>query len=154
MRRAFDPFAPPVDARFETMRRIADAGVPVGVALAPVIPGVNDASIPSVLERAAAAGARMAFMTLVRLPREVAGVFDVRLEDMLPQRASKVKNAIREMRGGRMNDARFGSRMRGTGARWTAIEQLFEMHARRLGIGRESVEDLPPRPKKGQLSLL
>jgi hypothetical protein len=83
--------------------------------------------------------------------------FEVRLEDVLPQRARKVTNAIRELRGGRMNDPRFGSRMRGEGARWRAIEQLFETHVRRLGLDRASVaDDLGPRPEarpRGQLSL-
>ncbi len=153
MRRAFDPYAPPVDARFETMRRIADAGIPVGVALAPVVPGVNDAMIPTLLQRAADAGARMAFMTLLRLPREVREVFDVRLEEVLPARAAKVRNGIREMRGGRANDPRFGSRMRGTGARWETVQQLFDMHVRRLRLDGQRVEEIPPKPKKGQLAL-
>ncbi|MCZ7686785.1 MAG: radical SAM protein [Sandaracinaceae bacterium] len=91
MRRAFDPFAPPIEARFETMERLAKAGIPVGVSLSPVIPGVNDSAIPGILERSAAAGATRAFLTLVRLPREVREVFDVRLEEVLPDRARKVR---------------------------------------------------------------
>ncbi len=152
MRRAFDPFAPPIEARFETMERLAKAGIPVGVSLSPVIPGVNDSAIPGILERSAAAGATRAFLTLLRLPREVREVFDVRLEEVLPDRARKVRSAILEMREGRMNDPRFGSRMRGSGARSAAIEQLFETQARRLGLRREETSTTP-RPKKGQLSL-
>lgn len=157
MRRAFDPFAPPIDARFETMERLARAGLSVGVALAPIIPGVNDSMIPAILERAAAAGATQSFLSLLRLPREVREVFDVRLEEVLPDRARKVRNGIREMREGRMSDARFGSRMRGSGVRWQAIEQLYETQARRLGLLREETLPIeaprPKRPKKGQLSL-
>ncbi len=181
MRRAFDPFAAPIDARFETMARLAKAGVDVGVAVSPIIPGVNDSMIPAILERAASCGATRTFSTLLRLPREVRDVFDVCLEEVLPQRARKVKNALLEMREGRANDralaqARprrgrasaerepggaapkddwgFGSRMRGSGARWQAIEQLFETYARRYGLRGEDVgaEKRAPR-KRGQLSL-
>lgn len=153
-RRVLDPFAPPVDARFETIRRLADAGIEVGIACAPVIPGLSDAMIPAVLERAAAAGASRAFMSLVRLPREVRGVFEARLDEAMPERAAKVKSAIREARGGAMNDARFGSRMRGQGARWDTIEQLFDAQARRRGLRRGAIEaPKPARPKRGQLPL-
>lgn len=153
MRRAFDPFAPPVDARFETIARLSRAGLRVGVAVAPIIPGVNDSMIPAILERAAAAGARRTFMSLVRLPREVREVFDVRLEEVLPERARKVRNAILEMREGRTNDARFGARMRGTGPRWEMIERLFEASARRYGLNDEEAEAPKVPPRKGQLSL-
>ena len=158
VRRVLDPFAPPVDARFETMRRLAEAGLEVGLACAPIIPGLSDAMIPAILTRAAEAGASRAFMSLVRLPREVREVFEQRLTEAMPERARKVESAIREMRGGSMNDGRFGSRMRGIGARWEAIEQLFEMQARRLGLrrgeaGSSSEAPKPVRPKKGQLPL-
>jgi len=159
VRRVLDPFAAPVDARFETMRRLADAGISVGVACAPIIPGLSDAMIPAVLARASAAGASRAFMSLVRLPREVREVFEARIDEALPQRARKVKSAIRQARGGAMNDSRFGSRMRGTGARWNAIEQLFDAQARRLGLQRGEIEATsapkpePPKKKKRQLSL-
>jgi len=157
-RRVFDPWAPPVEARFETMRRLADAGIPVGVAVSPIIPGVNDSQIPEVLARAKEAGARHAFMTLLRLPREVKPWFEVRVEELLPGRAKKVKNGIRELRGGAdANDARFHHRMRGQGARWDAITQLFEMHLRKLGLNTEDVvADLGPPPdrrRRGQLDL-
>lgn len=157
-RRVFDPWAPPVEARFETMRRLADAGIPVGVAVSPIIPGVNDSQIPEVLARAKEAGARHAFMTLLRLPREVKPWFEVRVEALVPGRAKKVKNGIRELRGGAdANDARFHHRMRGQGARWDAITQLFEMHLRKLGLNTEDVvADLGPPPerrRRGQLDL-
>ncbi|HJL18966.1 MAG TPA: PA0069 family radical SAM protein [Sandaracinaceae bacterium LLY-WYZ-13_1] len=152
MRRRFDPFAAPVHARLDTIRRLADAGVPVGVGVSPILPGVNDAAIPAILERAAEAGATHAFMTLVRLPAEVRPYFEVRLEELLPQRARKVRHGIRELRGGRANDPRFGARMRGQGARWRTIEQLFAMHARRLGLTRTEGSD-PPARKRRQLAL-
>lgn len=142
MGRAIEPFASPPSTRFQTLRMLADAGVPCGVALGPVIPGLNDDQIPEILERAHEAGATSAFMILLRLPREVAEVFEARLVEAFPLRADKVRHAIAEMRGGRMNDPRFGSRMRGTGPRWQIIESLFRTTMRRLGMRvRESSMD-------------
>ena len=138
------------------MRRLHDAGVPVGVGIAPIIPGLNDMQIPRILERARQCGARHAFMTLLRLSGQTLPVFDERLEQAFPQRARKVRNAILELRGGTMNDSRFGARHVGTGARWKAIEQLFETHMKRLGYegGRRS-ESGPStfRRPRGQLEL-
>jgi DNA repair photolyase len=148
MRRGFDPFAAPIEARFATIKLLSDAGIRVGVALAPIIPGVSDSMIPEILERAHAAGARRAFMSLVRLPREVREVFDVSLSSILPARAHKVRNAIAGMRGG----GGFGDRMRGQGPRWDAIEQLYAAWIKKLGMNVEEADD-PPPPPKGQLSL-
>lgn len=156
--RRIEPFASPPSRRFETMRLLADAGVPTGIGIAPVIPGLNDQDIPELLERAHAAGARRAFMTLLRLPAEVLPVFRERIgEELPPERVRKIERAIVELRGGTgtMYDSRFGARMRGVGERWRAIEALFELHARRLGMNGE--DDEPARPstfqRKGQLSL-
>ncbi|MCB9600559.1 MAG: PA0069 family radical SAM protein [Sandaracinus sp.] len=134
MARAIEPFASPPSKRFETLRRLADVGVGCGVSLGPVIPGLNDDQLPEILERAKAAGASSAFLILLRLPREVREVFDARLQEAFPLRADKVRHAILEMRQGRMNDPRFGSRMRGHGPRWQLIETLFRTTTRRLGI--------------------
>lgn len=126
------PAAPP--RRFEAMRALADAGVPVGIAIAPVIPGLNDRDMPELLERAKEAGATSAFMTLLRLPAEVLPVFRERLEESLPDHASKVWSQIRDVRGGRLNDSRFGHRMSGKGPRWEMVEDLFRIHVKRLGL--------------------
>ncbi|MCB9593237.1 MAG: PA0069 family radical SAM protein [Sandaracinaceae bacterium] len=150
MRKVFDPFAPPIDARFETVRRLAEAGVPVGVGLSPILPGINDSMVPEILERAREAGARTAFMTLARLPREVAPYFFERVREALPNRASKIENGLREMRGGTLNDVRFGRRMGGAGARWTLVERLFDLHVKRLGLDDRELPEAPPR---GQLAL-
>ena len=139
MARAIEPNASPPSKRLETVRILADAGVDVGVSLGPIIPGLNDDQILTILERAAEAGARHAFPILLRLPREVLPVFDARLEEAFPLRAEKVRSAIRQMRGGKLNDARFGMRMRGSGARWAIIDELFTKQARRLGLRRLSV---------------
>jgi DNA repair photolyase len=142
MARAIEPFASPPSTRLQTLRMLADAGVACGVSLGPVIPGLNDDQIPEILERAHEAGATSAFMILLRLPREVAEVFEARLREAFPLRADKVRHAIEEMRGGKLNDPRFGSRMRGNGPRWQLVESLFRSTMRRLGMQiRESSMD-------------
>jgi hypothetical protein len=73
-------------------------------------------------------------MTLLRLPAEVLPVFDARLEEAFPDRAQKVRNAVMEVRGGKMNESAFGARFAGRGPRWVAIERMFEVHARRVGL--------------------
>ena len=154
--RALEPWASPVSKRFAAMRTLADAGIEVGLSLAPVIPGLNDDAIPELLARAKDAGATYAFITLLRLPREVLPIFDERLQEALPLRADKVRSAIREMRGGEMNESTFGARMRGQGERWKTIEQLFRLHVKRLGLNEsESLAERETtfrRPKR-QLAL-
>jgi len=153
--RRLEPTVTPPSVRFEVMRRLHEAGVPVGVGVAPVIPGLNDMQIPAILERARESGARHAFMTLIRLSGQTLPVFDERLGEAFPQRADKVRNAIREMRGGEMNDTRFGARMSGSGARWKAIEQLFDTHVKRLGYDTRRGEPPPTtfRRPRAQLDL-
>jgi DNA repair photolyase len=123
--RAIEPFASSPSARFDTLRRLSEAGVRVGVMVAPIIPALNDSQVPEILERAAAAGATSAGHVLLRLPAEV--------------RPGKVLSALAEQRGGRLNDPRFGARMHGAGPRWQAIESLFELHCRRLGLNEHRV---------------
>lgn len=137
--RAIEPGASPISKRFETLRQLAEAGIPCGVSLAPVIPGLSDAHIPEILERAKDAGASHAFIVLLRLPLEVLPVFDERLQEAMPLRHAKVMNAIREMRAGKMYESEFRARQVGHGERWKLIEQLFSMHAKRLGLDRASV---------------
>lgn len=156
MAKKVEPGASPIDKRFEAMRRLADAGIEVGISLAPVIPGLNDDQLPALLDRAKEAGASSAFIVLLRLPLEVLPVFDERLGESFPLRADKVRNAIREMRLGKMNESGPGERMRGHGARWQAIEQLFRLHVRRLGMNQgEAMAELPTtfRRPKAQLDL-
>jgi DNA repair photolyase len=129
-----EPFASPPSKRFETLRLLSEAGLDTSVAVAPIIPGLNDDQVPDILKRAADAGAKSAFKVMLRLPMEVAPVFESRLEDTFPLRRSKVMNAVREARGGRAYDARFRSRMVGQGARWDATEQLFARQCERLGL--------------------
>jgi DNA repair photolyase len=152
--RKMEPYASRPSNRFEVLRCLADAGVPTGILVAPIIPGLNDTDVPELLERAKEAGARRASMTLLRLPAEVLPVFDQRLEEAFPERAQKVRNAILEVRGGQMNRSAFGERFQGRGPRWAAIEQLFSIHCRRLGlnegVGPNEVQQATTfrRPKK------
>lgn len=132
--RVIEAGAPPPARRFEAIRRLAAAGVPVGVLVAPIIPGLNDRDLAQVLTRAAECGASAASYTALRLPGSVKEVFLSRLAAALPHRAVRVERLIRDMRGGALNDPRFGCRMQGQGVYWESIEQLFEKTAARLGL--------------------
>lgn len=150
--------APTPERRFAALRALSAAGVPVGVLVAPVIPGLNDRDVAGVLERAAECGARSAGFTALRLPGHVRDVFLERLRAVLPERAARVERLIRMMRGGRLNDSRFDRRMRGDGPYWDSVRQLFETTAARLGLRhrpeREHFERAPaPPPGVRQLPL-
>ncbi|MFY9341130.1 MAG: PA0069 family radical SAM protein [Planctomycetota bacterium] len=132
--RAIEPFVASPERRFAALRTLADAGVPVGVSVSPLIPGLNDHQVPEILERAKAAGARHAFHILLRLPAEVEEVFEARLRAAFPLRADKVLSLLAAMRGGTLKDARFHSRFRGQGPRWDVVEALFRKVATKLGL--------------------
>ena len=152
--RAMEPRACNPSRRLAAIARLADAGVPCGVLVAPVIPGLTDEEIPAILHAAAQAGASAAAIVLLRLPGPVAGIFASWLERRLPARAGRVLARVRALRGGRLNDPRFGWRMQGSGPVAETIRTLFEVCRRRCGL-RAS---LPPlsgaafRPE-GQLTL-
>jgi DNA repair photolyase len=133
--RRIEPQAPPGPLRFAAMQKLHEAGVPVGVLIAPVIPGLNDRDIPALLERAAGCGATWASYAPVRLPGSVADVFLGRLRQTVPNAADRVEARMREMRGGRLNNPEFGRRMEGRGAYWESIQRLFETMAARFGFG-------------------
>ena len=146
--RRLEPYAATPARRFEAMRRLAGAGVPVGISLAPVIPGLNDSDIPELLTRARDAGATNAFLTMLRLPAEVRPVFRERLAAAYPDRAAKIWSQIRDVRRGRENDSTIGRRMSGEGPRWRAIEDLFRLTCRRLGLSTGNwCEGLVARPR-------
>jgi len=134
---AVEPLAPFPEARFKAMQALAEAGIEVGIGIAPVIPGLNDSQIPELLKRAREAGAQSAFFTMLRLPGNVAPYFQERLQAELPARAQRILNRIREVRGGKLNSSEFGARMRGTGQYWEMIAQVFKIHCRRLGFNRQ-----------------
>lgn len=145
MCRVFEPGAPPPERRFETLRTLHEAGIPVGVSMSPIIPGINDPDIPSVLERARECGASHAFKILLRLPGNTRNVFLDRLDRMLPDRAARVRSRIQELRDGRWNDSRLGHRGVGTGPYWEAIEQSWKIRTRKLGYATEWI-DIGPGP--------
>ncbi|MBL8860855.1 MAG: radical SAM protein [Planctomycetes bacterium] len=132
--RALEPGAPTPERRFETMRALHEAGVEVGISLAPLIPGFNDRDLAGLLERAVACGAVSSFTVLLRLAAEVAPVFEERFRAAFPDHWTKVERALREMHGGALHDPRFGHRMRGSGPRWDALMRLYELQRRRLGL--------------------
>ena len=120
--------------RLAAIRALCSAGVPVGVLIAPVIPGLPDQQMPEILKAAAEAGAGFAGYTPVRLPYAVKDLFETWLHTHMPDRADKILNRIRAMRGGKLNDSNFATRMRGQGIFAGQIEQLFELCARRAGL--------------------
>jgi DNA repair photolyase len=136
--RKLEPRAAAPHRRLRTVRTLAEAGVPVGVSVAPQIPFVTE-DMEKVLEAAWEAGARSAFYTVIRLPWEVAPLFKQWLELHYPQRAARIMARIHEMRGGKDYDASFGTRMVGTGLWAELIRQRFEKAAQRLGFNRERI---------------
>jgi DNA repair photolyase len=156
--RALEPRAAAPHRRLRTITALADAGIPVGVSVSPVIPFVNEPELERLLEAARRAGATRAFSVVLRLPWEVAPLFETWLAQHFPQRAERVMGRLREMRGGRTNDPRFGSRMTGEGVWAALLRQRFEKACARLGFRRERLElDLaafrPPAPMTGQGAL-
>ena len=131
---ALEPYVATPQRRMKTIERLAAAGIDVGVNVAPVIPGLSDADIPRILEAAHAAGARRAGFVFLRLPGSVKQVFEQRLRQALPLRADRVLNRVREARGGKLYDPRFGVRGRGEGTYAEAARALFEATVKRLGM--------------------
>ena len=156
--RSMEPRTSTPLARLRAVKVLTDAGVPVRVMVAPISPGLNDTEIPSILEAAKEAGAHSASYTMLRLPLTVAPVFLEWLEREQPGRAKKVEARVRAMRGGKLNESRFGARMKGEGESAQQIRNLFKIMAKKHGLDR----DLPPydctrfqrsEPKSDQLQL-
>lgn len=137
LQRVMEPRTSIPARRLAAVETLSRAGVPVNVMIAPVIPGLTDHELPAILSAAAAAGARSAGYIPLRLPGAVADIFQRWLQDHFPDRKDRVLNRIREIRGGCLNDARFGSRMRGTGAYWEQIAAMFETVSRKEGLDGE-----------------
>ncbi len=134
--RRLEPRAATPERRLDAIRTLTAAGVPVGVMVAPVIPGLTDAEIPRILAAARDAGARTAGWVLLRLAKPLDEIFTVWLAEHYPDRQTRVLNRIRETRDGRMSDAQFGRRMRGTGVYAEQIATLFTVATRKLGLDR------------------
>lgn len=134
--RRLEPRAAAPARRLETIRRLSEAGIPVGVLFAPVIPALNDSQMEAVLEAAAEAGAVSAGYVLLRLPHEVKDLFRDWLQQHAPLKATFVMNLIREMRGGKDYSATFGERMSGKGQHADLLAQRFRLACKRLGLNR------------------
>ena len=156
LRKIMEPRTSPPAARLEAVRRLSEAGVRVGVLMAPIIPGLTDHEIPAVLDAAAKAGAKSAGHVTLRLPHAVAPLFEKWLETHFPDRKEKVLNRLRAMRGGKLYDSKFGQRMRGEGIFADQIDQLFDVARRKAGIagrGGELSAAAFRRPGGAQLQL-
>jgi DNA repair photolyase len=138
LQRRMEPRASPPHQRLQAVRTLARAGVPVGVMVAPVVPGLTDHEIPALLDAAAEAGATFASFIALRLPHGVKDLFEDWLQRYYPARVKKVQGRLRSMRGGRLSDSRFGTRMRGEGEWAAQIQQLFELARRRAGLRAEA----------------
>jgi DNA repair photolyase len=142
LRRVMEPRTSRPARRLAAIEALARADIPVGVMIAPIIPGLTDHEMPALLSAAAEAGASFAAYTPVRLPYAVRPLFEDWLEHHFPERKEKVLNRIRSIRGGKLNDPRFGSRMRGEGIFAEHIAQLFSISCRRAGIGEKEFPSL------------
>jgi DNA repair photolyase len=140
LRKIMEPRTSPATARLAAIRKLADAGVPASVNVAPVIPGLNEHEIPAILKAAAEAGATGAGYTMLRLPHANTELFVKWLETHFPDRKDKVLNQLRTMRDGKLYDAQWGSRMKGEGIFAEQIHRIFEVARRKAGIKN----DQPP----------
>jgi DNA repair photolyase len=134
--RRMEPRAAPPRSRLAALRELSAAGVPTGVLVAPVIPGLNDEEIPRILEAAACAGAQSAGWQLLRLPTPVDELFSAWLAERFPERRERVLGRIRACRSGQLSDTCFGRRLRGEGVYAEHVAALFELSARRYGLDR------------------
>lgn len=157
LRKVMEPRTSPPQARLSAIHKLSEAGVPVAVNVAPIIPGLTDHEMPAILNAAREAGATSAGFTIVRLPYANAPLFEKWLETHFPDRKDKVLNRIRAMRGGKLYDAQWGKRMRGEGIFAEQIEMMFDIARRKAGFKDEprglSITSFR-RPGGTQLSLL
>jgi len=157
--RAMEPRASTPSRRLDAIRALSDAGIPVIVSVAPIIPGLTDHEIEAILEASANAGARYAHYSMLRLPHELKDLFKEWLAAERPERAERVMSLVRQMRGGKENDARFGHRIAGEGPVAQILVDRFRLARRRFALDRKIAPlrtDLfrtPPKPGD-QLTLL
>src|SRR5262245_54392372 len=135
LQRVLEPRTTPPQARLDAIRQLRRANIPVGVMVAPIIPGLTDHDVPKILDACAKAGAQFAGYTIVRLPWAVAPLFEQWLEEHFPDRKEKVLGRIRHLRGNRLNNSQWHARMTGEGIFAEQIASLFKVGCRRAGIG-------------------
>jgi DNA repair photolyase len=155
--RTMEPRAATPPKRLETIRQLAEAGIPASVMVAPIIPGLTDQEIERILDSARAAGAREAGYVILRLPLEVSPIFKDWLLRHYPDRYRHVLSLVRSMRGGKDYDAEWGKRMKGSGPYAWQIGRRFELAARKLGLNLERTKlrtDLFKAPKGASEQLM
>jgi DNA repair photolyase len=154
IQRVLEPRTSSPSARLEAVAALRAAGIPVGVMVAPIIPGLTDHEVPKIVEACAKAGAQFAGYTIVRLPWAIAPLFEHWLDEHFPEKKEKVLSRIRHIRNGKMNDARWGTRTKGEGIFAEQIRSMFEVACRRFGIGgRPELSTAAFRRPREQLQL-
>jgi DNA repair photolyase len=155
LQRVLEPRTSSPSARLEAIATLRAAGIPVGVMVAPIIPGLTDHEVPRIVEACARAGAQFAGYTIVRLPWAIAPLFEHWLDEHFPEKKEKVLQRIRDIRGGtKLNDARWGTRTKGEGIFAEQIRSMFEVSCRRFGIGeRPELSTAAFRRPREQLDL-
>ena len=145
--RPFELSTPTPEVRFRAMKTLADAGVKVGIGIAPVILGYNDADIPVLLEKAREAGATKAFHNLIHIDSDsIEAYFVARLRERLPRQADKIINQLKRERGGQLRHKTFADRA-GKTEKWDVTAKLFDLHFRRLGFERFEKTETKEEPK-------
>jgi DNA repair photolyase len=134
--RKMEPRASSPAIRLHTIRELAAAGIPVTAMVAPVVPGLTDTEMPAILKAVADAGATSAGWVMLRLPHQIKALFLEWLMREFPQRASRVEQLVRDMRGGKLYDANYATRMRGEGQHAQMIESMFKTYRKRYGLDR------------------
>jgi len=139
----FEPYTPVPDARFRAMKTISDAGIPVGIGIAPIIPGYNESDIPGLLERAKECGATRAFMSLLHLDTDSIEEYFVQKmhESLPPTRTAKIINTIKRERGGTLRHLTYKDRSVGRTEQWEVTQKLFNFHVRRLGFEQKAAAE-------------
>ena len=155
LQRIMEPRTSPPKARLEAVAQLRAAGVPVGVMVAPIIPGITEHEVPAILQAAGEAGAQFANYVVLRLPWSVAPIFERWLEEHFPARKEMVLSRLRSLRGGdRLYDAKWGKRQTGEGIFAQQIEAMFRVASRRAGLAeRPKLSTAAFRPRVEQLRL-
>jgi DNA repair photolyase len=152
----FEPYTPVPEARFRAMKALTDAGIAVGIGVAPVIPGYNESDIPGLLERAKEAGATRTFMSMLHLDTDsIEEYFVQKMHERLPEtRVKKIINTMKRERGGTLRHRSYAERSTGRTEQWEVTKKLFDFHAKRLGFRQhESAEEaeVPAAPVQATL---
>jgi DNA repair photolyase len=135
--RRLEPRAAAPERRFETLRKLSEAGIPTGVMVAPVIPALTDSHMEQILEKAYQAGARKAGYVFLRLPHELTNLFEEWLQQYFPLKAQHVMSLVKQSRGGKSYQSDFGKRMRGEGIFADLLANRFKLSCQKLGMSGE-----------------